>query len=111
MPCRHADWGGWNGAGLPSGLPGGRETIFFGSDLVVVHAAEAPRVSDPTPMGLTAMEVREIADVAASVPRTRVTEVTELDPVHDPGNATARLTASIFGRTLAGSLNRKGRAG
>ena len=34
----------------------------------VVAAAEAPGVSDPSPMGLTAKEVCEIADVGGARP-------------------------------------------
>lgn len=77
------------------------DAIFFGVDLDVVHAAEAPGVSDPSPMGLTAMEVCEIADVAAADPRTRVIEITEVNPAHDVGGITARLAANIVVRALA----------
>jgi formiminoglutamase len=79
------------------------DAIFFGFDLDVVHAAEAPGVSDPSPMGLTAMEVCEIADVAAADPRTRVIEITEVNPTHDVGGITARLAANIVVRALARS--------
>lgn len=77
------------------------DAIFFGFDLDVVHAAEAPGVSDPSPMGLTALEVCEIADVAAADPRTRVIEITEVNPTHDVGGITARLAANIVVRALA----------
>jgi formiminoglutamase len=77
------------------------KAIFFGFDLDVVHAAEAPGVSDPSPMGLTAQEVCEIADVAAGDPRTRVIEISELNPVYDRDNITARLAANILMRGLA----------
>jgi formiminoglutamase len=75
--------------------------IFWGFDLDVVHAAEAPGVSDPNPMGLTAREVCEIADVAAADPRTRVIEVTEVNPTYDVGGITSRLAANIIVRALA----------
>lgn len=77
------------------------KAIFFGFDLDVVHAAEAPGVSDPSPMGLTAQEVCEIADVAAGDPRTRVIEISELNPVYDRDGITARLAANILMRALA----------
>ncbi|MBZ5588346.1 MAG: formimidoylglutamase [Acidobacteriia bacterium] len=77
------------------------DAIFWGFDLDVVHAAEAPGVSDPGPMGLTAREVCEIADVAASDPRTRVIEVTEVNPRHDIGAITSKLAANIIVRALA----------
>jgi formiminoglutamase len=76
-------------------------SIFWGFDLDVVHAAEAPGVSDPSPMGLTAREVCEIADVAAADPRSRVIELTEVNPEHDLGDLTSRLAANIIVRALA----------
>jgi formiminoglutamase len=77
------------------------DAIFFGFDLDVVRAVEAPGVSDPSPMGLTAREVCEIADVAATDPRTRVIEITEVNPVHDVNGVTSRLAANIIMRALA----------
>ena len=77
------------------------EGIFFGFDLDVVAAAEAPGVSDPSPMGLTAKEVCEIADVAAGDPRTRVVEISEVNPVYDRDGITAKLAANLVMRALA----------
>jgi len=79
----------------------GAQGIFFGFDMDVVAAAEAPGVSDPSPMGLTAKEVCEIADVAAADPRTRVVEITEVNPVYDRDGITARLAANVVMRALA----------
>jgi formiminoglutamase len=75
--------------------------LFFGFDLDVVRAAEAPGVSDASPMGLTAKEVCEIADVAARDPRTRVIELTEVNPTYDRDNITCKLAANIVMRALA----------
>lgn len=75
--------------------------IFFGFDLDVVRAVEAPGVSDPSPMGLTAREVCEIADVAAQDPRTRVIEISEVNPEFDQDQITCRLAANILVRALA----------
>lgn len=75
--------------------------IFFGFDLDVVRAVEAPGVSDPSPMGLTAREVCEIADVAASDPRTRIIEITEVNPEYDRDGITSKLAANIIVRALA----------
>lgn len=77
------------------------DAIFWGFDLDVVQAAEAPGVSDSGPMGLTAREVCEIADVAAADPRTRVIEVTEVSPPNDIGGITSKLAANIIVRALA----------
>ena len=75
--------------------------IFFGFDMDVVEAAEAPGVSDPSPMGLTAKEVCEIADVAARDPRTRVVEITEVNPSYDRDGITSKLAANVVMRALA----------
>jgi len=79
--------------------------IFFGFDLDVVRAVEAPGVSDPSPMGLTAREVCEIADVAASDPRTRIIEITEVNPEYDQDGITSKLAANIIVRALANQRN------
>jgi len=75
--------------------------IFFGFDLDVVRSIEAPGVSDPGPMGFSAREVCEIADVAASDPRTRVIEITEVCPEFDRDRLTSKLAANIIVRALA----------
>lgn len=75
--------------------------IFFGFDLDVVQAMEAPGVSDPGPMGLTAREICEIADVAAADPRTRLIEISEVNPEFDRDGITAKLAANILVRALA----------
>lgn len=77
------------------------EGIFFGFDLDVVRAMEAPGVSDPGPMGLTAREVCEIADVAAADDRTRLIEITEVNPEFDRDGITSKLAANILMRALA----------
>ncbi len=75
--------------------------IFFGFDLDAVRAMEAPGVSDPGPMGLTAREICEIADAAAADPRTRVLEISEVNPRHDRDGITCKLAANILMRALA----------
>ena len=75
--------------------------IFFGFDLDVVRSMEAPGVSDPGPMGFSAREVCEIADVAASDPRTRIIEITEVCPEFDRDRLTSKLAANIIVRALA----------
>jgi len=77
------------------------DSIFFGFDLDVVRAVEAPGVSDPSPMGLTAREVCEIADIAASDQRTRLLEITEVNPTCDVNGITSKLAANIIVRALA----------
>jgi formiminoglutamase len=90
------------GASLRSIIDGAdSDGIFFGFDLDVVRSMEAPGVSDPGPMGLSAREVCEIADVAASDPRTRIIEITEVCPEFDRNRLTSKLAANIIVRALA----------
>ncbi|MFH1852788.1 MAG: formimidoylglutamase [Candidatus Neomarinimicrobiota bacterium] len=75
--------------------------IFFGFDLDAVRAVEAPGVSDPSPMGFTAREICAIADVAAADHRTKLIEITEVNPQYDSGDITSKLAANIIMRCLA----------
>ncbi len=75
--------------------------IFFGIDIDVVRAVEAPGVSDPGPMGLTARELCEIADVAAMQSRVRLIEITEVNPDFDRDGITSKLAANFIMRALA----------
>ncbi|MCK5149093.1 formimidoylglutamase [bacterium] len=77
--------------------------LFFGFDMDVVRAMEAPGVSDASPMGFTAREICEIADCAAADPRPKVIEITEVNPQYDVGGITAKLAANIIMRALAES--------
>ncbi len=76
-------------------------SIFWGFDMDVVRSVEAPGVSDPGPMGFTASEICEIADVAASDQRTRIIEITEVNPRFDVNGMTSKLAANIIMRVLA----------
>ena len=71
--------------------------IFWGIDMDSVCAADAPGVSAPNPTGLTGCELCAIAELAGSDPRSRVFEITEVNPDFDLDNRTARLAAvAIF---------------
>ena len=47
------------------------------------------------------MQVCEIADVAAEDPRTRIIELTEVNPTYDVNGITSKLAANIIIRSLA----------
>ena len=49
------------------------KAVFWGFDLDVVSASEAPGVSAPNPLGLSGAELCELAALAGAVPRTRNT--------------------------------------
>ena len=69
------------------------QAIFWGIDLDSVRVAEAPGVSAPNVLGLTAEELCRIAQLAGDDWRTRVIEFTEVNPVYDIDGRTSRLTA------------------
>lgn len=75
--------------------------VFWGFDLDVVQAADAPGVSAPNPLGMTAAEFCEVAAIAGREPRTRVVEFSEMNPAFDVDSRTARLAAVAIHRYLA----------
>ncbi len=77
------------------------KAVFWGLDMDVVNAAEAPGVSAPNPLGLTGAELCEIATLAGAEPRTRILELTELNPAFDVDGRTARLAAAAVWHYLA----------
>ena len=81
------------------------DTIFWGFDMDVVRAAEAPGVSSPGPMGFTAVEICEVADAAAMDERTRIIEITEVNPKYDINDLTSKLAANVIMRALAKGEN------
>lgn len=75
--------------------------IFWGLDMDAVRASDAPGVSAPNPIGLTGEELCRIAALAGSEPRSRVFEITEVNPEFDLQNRTARLAAVAIFHFLA----------
>jgi formiminoglutamase len=69
------------------------EVIFWGIDLDSVHLADAPGVSAPNVLGLTADELCQITELAGREPRTQLIEFTEVNPTYDIDGRTCRLTA------------------
>lgn len=74
---------------------GGDGALFWGLDLDVVRSADAPGVSMTYPVGLTAEEICLIAALAGRGRRSRVLEISEVNPAHDLDHRTARLAAQI----------------
>jgi formiminoglutamase len=61
-----------------------------------VKSSEAPGVSAPYPIGLTAEEFCQIAYLAGMDPRTRIIEISEVNPDFDDQNgSTCRLAALL----------------
>jgi formiminoglutamase len=75
--------------------------IFWGLDMDAVRAADAPGVSAPNPLGISGAELCALADLAGSLPHTRVVEITEVNPVYDLDDRTSRLAAVAVWHVLA----------
>jgi len=88
-------------------LDTGAGAIFWGFDLDVIRAADAPGVSAPTPIGLTGDELCQIAALAGADPRTRVIEFSEVNPIFDVDYRTCRLTATAIWYFLAAAAKHK----
>jgi formiminoglutamase len=79
-----------------------RGAIFWGFDLDVVGAAEAPGVSAPNPLGMSGGELCELAELAGIEPRTRLVELSEVNPAFDIDQRTCRLAAVAIWHVLVG---------
>ncbi len=78
------------------------EKIFWGIDMDVVRAADAPGVSAPNPTGIAGDELCAIAALAGGDGRSRVFEITEVNPDFDQDSRTARLAAVAVFQFLRG---------
>ena len=76
------------------------KAIFWGFDLDSVRASDAPGVSAPSPIGLSAEQICRIGAIAGRDPRTRVIEISEVNPTVDVDNRTSRLAALILMNAL-----------
>jgi formiminoglutamase len=77
------------------------KAVFWGLDMDVVNAAEAPGVSAPNALGLSGAELCELAALAGAEPRTRVVEISEVNPAFDVDGRTSRLAAAAIWHYLA----------
>lgn len=78
------------------------EAIFWGFDMDVVRAADAPGVSAPNPTGMTGAELCQLAQLAGRDPRTRLVEISEVNPTYDLDGRTCRLAAVAIFYVLLG---------
>ena len=72
------------------------KAIFWGLDMDVVTAADAPGVSAPNAGGLTGRELADIASLAGSYPQSRLLEISEVNPHFDIDQRTCRLAAVVI---------------
>lgn len=82
------------------------DAIFWGLDMDVVRASDAPGVSALNPTGMFAEEVCDIAYVAGRAKQTRLFEITEVNPTYDIDGRTARLAAVVLYYFLSGITER-----
>lgn len=78
------------------------DAMFWGLDMDVVRASDAPGVSAPNPTGLFGEELCAAATLAGRDLRSRVLELTEVNPIHDVDGRTCRLAAAVIYHFLAG---------
>ena len=76
-------------------------SIFWGFDVDSVRASDAPGVSAPSPIGLTANEFLNLSDLAGTLPQSKIIEFTEVNPNFDIDNRTSKLVAIAMHRFLA----------
>ncbi|WP_406631118.1 formimidoylglutamase [Amycolatopsis sp. WGS_07] len=76
------------------------DALYLSIDLDVLPAAQAPGVSAPSTLGVPAGVVLEVCRLAASDPKLAMADITELNPVFDVDNRTARIAARLA-HTLA----------
>lgn len=80
------------------------ESIFWGLDMDVVRAADAPGVSAPNPTGLFGDELSAIAAAAGRDPRSRLLELSEVNPEFDVDQRTCRLAAAVLWSFMAARM-------
>ncbi len=87
--------------GILRGLSREDVCLFWGFDLDVVCAADAPGVSAPNPTGLRGDELCQLAELAGADARTRLVEFSEINPTYDVDLRTSRLAAAAIWHVLA----------
>ncbi|KAJ3401728.1 hypothetical protein HDU80_005765 [Chytriomyces hyalinus] len=83
----------------------GGDRLFVSFDLDSVHGGDAPGVSCPSPMGLSARDALEICFESGKNPRVALFDLSELNPQIEEYR-TARLTAMMFHYFLCGVASR-----
>jgi len=76
-------------------------STFWGFDADSVRSSDAPSVSAPSPIGLTANEFINLSILAGTLPQTKIIEFTELNPNFDIDNRTAKLVAIAMHKFLS----------
>lgn len=72
------------------------DVIFFGFDMDSVRASEAPGVSAPNPAGFTSDDAIDLSIIAGQDERTKIFEISEVNPKFDIDNTTSKLAAIMI---------------
>lgn len=72
------------------------EVIFWGFDMDVVSVISAPGVSAPAPVGFNAEEAVSVAKIAGKDKRTKIFEISEVNPDYDIDDRTSKLAAIMI---------------
>lgn len=75
--------------------------VFFGFNVSVIRAPDAPGTSSPNPVGLREGEFLNLIKFAASLANTKIIEFTEVNPDFDIDNQTTKLIALAMHRFCA----------
>jgi arginase family enzyme len=89
------------------GEPYLRQAHMVSFDMNVVRHAEAPGVSHPSPAGLTADEICQLARFAGMGYHLQVAAVTEVNPMNDLHDQTAHLAALVLWYVAEGFYHRR----
>lgn len=81
------------------------EVIFWGFDMDSVKASDAPGVSAPSPFGLASEDAIKIATLAGKDKRTKIFEISEVNPKFDIDDRTSRLAALMIWYFINTSIN------
>jgi len=76
-------------------------TLFLGFDMDSVRVADAPGVSAPSPMGLSAEQARDLVSFFSTRIPARMLEITEVNPKYDIDHRTTKLAAILMVTFLA----------
>ena len=76
------------------------KALFWGFDIDSINESDAPGVSAPNPVGFSTEDALLIAETAGRDRRTKIFEISEVNPKFDFDNKTCRLAALIMWRFL-----------
>ncbi len=82
------------------------DRIMVSFDMDAVRSADAPGVSAPSPVGLTAEEILEAAFLAGRHYSTQLIDIAEVNPNFDVDGTTSKLAALVVMHFLNGFLQR-----